>query len=269
MAAIFARPWRAARITPMAELSQPTRLTSTAVRLAVQIALVTYLWRALYSGVESSAGLDRQQATTYAIMAVLATQIRSLDRSVSGDTVPQHVESGSILYWFLRPVSPRRYHVIRAVGDQLYGFAWVVAGYVICLSIGIVTPPPTGSAAAAFAVSMMLGQIVMYRLLLIVDLLCFWTTLNNSAVAIMRFVQDLLSGVFAPLWFFPTWFGAISAVLPFQGTLNVPLSLYIGRIEIADAAAAIAVQLIWCVLLTLVTSLMWRRVADRIVVQGG
>ena len=41
-------------------------------------------------------------------------------RAVGGDTVLMHVRLGSILYWFLRPIQPRRYHVIRALGDR-YG----------------------------------------------------------------------------------------------------------------------------------------------------
>jgi ABC-2 type transport system permease protein len=263
------RQWRAARITPLGDLRQPVRITGLVVRLGLQVALVTLLWRALYSGVESSAGLDREQAVTYAVLAVLALQLRGADRAVSADSVLVHVQEGSILYWFLRPARPSRYYLIRAIGDQAYGLAWVLAGYATCLVLGIVAPPASTGAAVAAAVSLLFGQITLYYLLLVVDLFCFWAVMNSSAVQILGFAQAVLSGAFAPLWFFPGWFIAMSAVLPFQGTLNVPLSLYIGRIPAGEAPAEIAVQVLWCVLLAGLTRLLWRRAAARVTVQGG
>jgi ABC-2 type transport system permease protein len=268
-AVALGRQWRAARITPIGELLQPGRITGTAARLGLQIFLVVCLWRALYATTTSSAGLNREQAVTYAVLAVLATQIRGLDRFTSRDTMLQHVQLGTILYWFLRPVPPRRYYMIRAIGDQAYGSCWVLLGYAICVLVGIVEPPVSAGAAAAFAVSLLLGQVTLYYLLLAVDLLCFWTMVNGAAVQILRFAQNLLSGVFAPLWFFPGWFVAASSVLPFQGTLNVPLSIYIGRIPLGGVGKELAVQAGWCLLLAALTRLMWHRAAQRVTVQGG
>jgi ABC-2 type transport system permease protein len=261
--------WRVARVTPLGEFAQPARLTGTAVRLAAQVFLVVCLWRSLYSQVDTSAGLTREQAVTYAVLAVLATQIRGLDRSASRDTMLQHIQEGTVLYWFVRPLSPRRYYLMRAVGDQLYGFAWVTIGYTICLAAGAVKPPASAGAAAAFAVSALFAQVIVYQLLLAVDLLCFWTLQNNAALTILRFLQNLLSGVIAPLWFFPDWFLTMSSVLPFRYTLDVPLSLYIGRSPLGDAPRLLAIQVLWCVLLAGLTRLMWRRAAGVVTVQGG
>lgn len=261
--------WRVARVTPLGEFAQPARITGTAVRLAAQVFLVVCLWRSLYSQVETSAGLAREQAVTYAVLAVLALQIRGLDRSASRDTMLQHIQEGTVLYWFVRPIPPRRYYLVRAVGDQLYGFAWVIVGYAICLAAGAVKPPASASAATAFAVSLLLAQIIMYQLLLAVDLVCFWTLQNNAALTILRFLQNLLSGVIAPLWFFPDWFLTMSSALPFRYTLDVPLSLYIGRSPVGEAPRLLAIQLLWCVLLAGLTRLMWRKAAGVVTVQGG
>lgn len=261
--------WRVARVTPLGEMVQPTRITGTAIRLAAQVFLVFCLWRALYSQVDSAAGLGRDQAVTYAVLAALATQIRGLDRTAARDSMLQHIQQGTVLYWFLRPIPPRRYYLIRALGDQAYGFAWVLTGYAVCLAAGAVTPPASAGAGAAFAVSMLLAQVIVYQLLLTVDLLCFWTLQNGAALMIVRFLQNLLSGVIAPLWFFPDWFLTLSTVLPFRYTLDVPLSFYIGRLPAADAPRMAGIQLLWCVLLASLTRLLWRRAAAAVTVQGG
>jgi ABC-2 type transport system permease protein len=263
------RAWRTARITPLAEILAPGRVAATAVRMAVQVFLVVCLWRALYAHTTTSAGLGREQAVSYAVMAALATRIRGLDRRAARDTVIQHIQFGTIVYWFLRPLAPRRYYLYRAVGDQLYGFAWALGAYTVCRLAGVLGPPASAGAGAVFALSLFLGQTVLYQLTLLIDLLCFWTLRNESALMILVFAQNLLSGAYAPLWYFPGWFRAMSAALPFQSTLNIPLSIYIGRIQLSSAPAQLAVQAVWVVILALLTRLLWRRAAARVVSQGG
>ena len=261
--------WRAARVTPLGELYTPPRMTAALLRLTVQVVLVASLWRGLYAQTGSTAGLDRDQAVTYAVLAVLASRLRELDQYTGRDTVIQHMHFGTIVYWYLRPLPPRRYYALRALGEQLYGFAWALAGYAVCLAAGVVEPPRSAAVAGVFALSLLLGQWVLYYVMLALDQLCFWTLRNSAAMMILIFAQNLLSGVYAPLWFFPDWFITLSAFLPFQATLSVPLSIYIGRIQLSDAPAQLAVQAAWVVMLALFTRLLWHRAARRVISQGG
>ncbi|WP_329333255.1 ABC-2 family transporter protein [Streptomyces sp. NBC_00663] len=261
--------WRAARVTPLGELHTPPRMTAVLLRLTVQVVLVASLWHGLYANTGTTAGISRDQAVTYAVLAVLASRMRELDQFAGRDTVLQHMHFGTIVYWYLRPLPPQRYHALRACGEKLYGFAWALAGYVVCLAAGVVDPPRSAATAGVFVLSLLLGQLVLYYVLLVLDQLCFWTVRNNAAMLILIFAQNLLSGVYAPLWFFPDWFVTLSAFLPFQATLNVPLSLYIGRIPLADAGFQLAVQAAWVVALHLFTRFLWRRAALRVMSQGG
>ncbi|MER7562132.1 ABC-2 family transporter protein [Streptomyces sp. NPDC097941] len=261
--------WRAARVTPLGELHAPPRMTAVLVRLAVQVVLVASLWQGLYSHTGTTAGLTEGQAVTYAVLAVLASRLRELDQYAGRDTVLQHMHFGTIVYWYLRPLPPQRYHALRALGEQLYGFAWALGGYLVCLAAGVVDPPRSAAVAGVFALSLLLGQCVLYHVMLLLDQLCFWTVRNNAAMLILIFAQNLLSGVYAPLWFFPDWFITLSGFLPFQATLSVPLSIYIGRIPLSDAFEQLAIQAFWVVALTLFTRFLWRRAARRVMSQGG
>ncbi|MEU2616979.1 ABC-2 family transporter protein [Streptomyces sp. NPDC007157] len=261
--------WRAARVTPLGELYTPPRITGVLLRLTVQVVLVASLWRGLYAQSGTTAGLDRGQAVTYAVMAVLASRLRELDQYAGRDTVMQHVHFGTIVYWYLRPMSPQRYHALRAIGEQLYGLTWALAGYAVCLAVGVVQPPGSAAVAGVFVLSLALGQLVLYYVMLLIDQLCFWTLRNTAAMLILVFAQNLLSGVYAPLWFFPHWFITLSSFLPFQATLSVPLSLYIGRIPLSDAPFQLGVQAAWVVALYLFTRFVWRRAARRVISQGG
>ncbi|MDV7216952.1 ABC transporter permease [Streptomyces prunicolor] len=267
MAALHA--WRAARVTPLGELLAPPRITAALLRLTVQVVLVASLWRGLYSQTGTTAGLTRDQAVTYAVMAVLASRLRELDQRSGRDAVLQHMHFGTIIYWYLRPLPPQRYYALRALGEQMYGLAWALAGYVVCLATGVVEPPKSPAVAGVFALSMLLGQLVLYYVMLLIDQLCFWTLRNGAAMLILIFAQNLLSGVYAPLWFFPDWFITMSRFLPFQATLSVPLSIYVGRVPLSDAGAQLALQAVWVAFLALFTRFLWRRAARRVVAQGG
>ncbi|MFF7286960.1 ABC transporter permease [Streptomyces griseorubiginosus] len=261
--------WRAARVTPLGELHAPPRMTAVLVRLVVQVILVASLWHGLYDRTGTTAGLSEGQAVTYAVLAVLASRLRELDQYAGRDTVLQHMHFGTIVYWYLRPLPPQRYHALRALGEQVYGFAWALGGYLVCLAAGVVDPPKSAAVAGVFTLSLLLGQVVLYNVMLLLDQLCFWTVRNNAAMLILIFAQNLLSGVYAPLWFFPDWFITMSGFLPFQATLSVPLSIYIGRIPLSDAGGQLAIQAGWAVALTLFTRFLWRRAARRVISQGG
>ncbi|GAB2716429.1 ABC-2 family transporter protein [Streptomyces bullii] len=261
--------WRTARVTPLGELLTPPRMTAVLLRLAVQVVLVWSLWRGLYAQSGTTAGLDREQAVTYAVLAVLASRLRELDQFAGRDSVIQHMHFGTIIYWYLRPLPPQRYYALRALGERLYGLAWALAGYAVCLAAGLVEPPVSAAVAGVFVLSMLLGQWVLYYIMLVIDQLCFFTLRNNAAMLILVFAQNLLAGVYAPLWFFPDWFVTLSAFLPFQATLSVPLSLYVGRIPLSDAAFQLGVQVAWVVVLALFTRWVWRRAARRVIAQGG
>ena len=261
--------WRIARTSALYELLQPDRLVGVLAQLTLQIFLTWCLWTALYQVAPAGAGLDREQAVTYAVLAALYGRLRGPDRGLARDTVRQHIYTGSLLYWYLRPVTPRRYHWLRAAGDQAYGVAWAALAYLACRAAGLIEAPASAAGAALFGLTLLLGQVVLYYLLALVDVACFWTLQNFGVLAIITLAQNLFAGAVVPLWFFPGWFQVVSAWLPFESSLHVPLSLYVGRIPPSDAGRYLLVQVLWIVLFALLLRRFWRRADRQVVVQGG
>jgi ABC-2 type transport system permease protein len=268
MSARWVRPWRAARVTAVTEL-RPGRLITPLLMLTTQLLLTFWLWRALYAHVHASAGLTAGQATTYALLGIMYMRFRLVDRWPNGDAMSQLVLEGTIAYWFTRPVSPRRYYLIRAVGDLACGALWAAVAYGACLAAGAIGPPASAAAAAAALATLALGLVVLYYVQLTVDLLCFWSAVNDMLVTAVQFAVNVLAGAFAPIWFFPGWFQRADAFLPFQATLNVPLSLYVGRIPAGAAGRQLGLQALWCLALAAFTGRLWRRAAARVEVLGG
>jgi ABC-2 type transport system permease protein len=263
------RAWLAARVTPLTEFYQTGRLASSLFMLTARGALTYWLWQALYRSTSSSAGLNVRQATTYAMLGVFYMSFRTVNRWGSRDTMTQHMLEGTIAYWFLRPVTPRRYYCIRATGDLAYGACWAALAYGICLAAGVVAPPASAAAGLAALAAVSLGLVILYYLQQLIDLACFWTVVNSQLVIMYEIVQNVLAGALVPLWFMPGWFVAFDGWLPFQGTLNIPLSLYVGRSPISELGRELAIQATWIAVLAVLTTLIWRRAAARVTVLGG
>ena len=263
------RAWRAARVTALGEFYQWGRVASALSMLVARCALTYWLWRALYRSTSSSAGLNVRQATTYAMLGVLYVSFRNVNRWAARDTMTQHMLEGTIAYWFLRPVTPRRYYCIRACGDLGYGACWAALSFAVCLSTGVIAPPASTAAGLAALATMALGLVILYYLQQLIDLACFWTVVNFQLVIMYEIVQNVLAGALIPLWFMPGWFVSFDSWLPFQGTLNIPLSLYIGRSPVSGLGRELAVQSCWIAALAVLTTLIWRRAAARVTVLGG
>ncbi len=264
------RSWRLIRVGVLNERAFRIRLVITPMTLAVQLYLYDRLWTAVFSNTTKAAGLTLKQTLTYSLMALLMARIRWSARSFpQRDSVALSVREGTIAYWFMRPISPGRFYMWRQVGDMLYGGAWALSGYAVILAAGIIDAPRGAEGALVFTVSLVLGQVVLYYLGAIVDVSMFWMLSNNGLSRMYYFIQDLLSGVFVPLPFMPAWLLVVATWLPFSSGINVPLSIYVGRIPLSDVPKELLLQLSWCIALAAVTKLLWARASRRVTVQGG
>jgi ABC-2 type transport system permease protein len=264
------RSWRVLRVGVLNERAYRVRLVVAPVTLAVQLYLYDRLWTAVFSHTKVAAGFTLKQTLTYSLMALLIARIRWNSRTFNvRDSLAIAVREGTVAYWFLRPISPARFYMWRQSGDMLYGAVWAIIGYVVLLVGGVIAPPSGARGAVEFGISLVLGQMVLYYLGQIVDICTFWMMSNNGIVRMYYFIQDLLSGVFVPLWFMPGFLLAAATWLPFSAGVNVPLSLYVGRIPAKNAEYQLGLQVFWVVVLALFSQWMWSLAARRVTVQGG
>jgi ABC-type uncharacterized transport system permease subunit len=85
----------------------------------------------------------------------------------------------------------------------------------------------------------------------------------------VTWLTDLLGGEIIPLVLFPAALQQFVYVLPFAAMFSTPLLIYVGQIPPARYLEAMGVQVLWVVVLGLVSLVLWRAGARRVVVQGG
>jgi len=129
--------------------------------------------------------------------------------------------------------------------------------------------PADAGSGLSFVVALFLGYLVSFHLDFLLGTLALVTLEIHSIDWAVQATSRFFSGQFVPLWLFPGIFGILANVLPFRSIFFIPLSIYTGALRGTDIRQAINFQLLWLLILLVLSRWLWGRVQARIVSQGG
>ena len=120
-----------------------------------------------------------------------------------------------------------------------------------------------------FAVALLLGYLVSFHLDYLLGLLAFVSVEIHSIDWAFHATSRFFSGQFVPLWLFPGALGVLADVLPFRSIFFIPLSIYTGALRGKEIPQALSFQLLWTIILLILSRWLWDRIQTRIISQGG
>lgn len=91
---------------------------------------------------------------------------------------------------------------------------------------------------------------------------------ERGTASLLLVVSMFFSGMIIPLVVMPGWLGTLANVLPWSGTLQVPINVLLGT-DTGGFASAVAFQLVWAVGLVAVGRALTAAARRKTVVQGG
>ncbi len=163
------------------------------------------------------------------------------------------------LYWFSREMGHSFYYLFwRALPTYLAGFfifglegsaSWVV----LLIFSGILL------------LASMIG--IIFRILL--NLTSFWLLEARSVIVLGLTVAQFFAGTLLPVIFFPSWLALLGTWLPFNGMVNLPIQVFLGKMSGSSLLFALLVQVVWLLLLILIVRLLTSVATRRVIVQGG
>ncbi len=243
----------------------PLFLLDYALRL-LRVVVLLSLWRAIL-------GTSDQQAlqTTMALPAVLTytliSEVFSHQLAIR-TTISDAFWEGTVVLRFLRPMGLVRGFLAESTGVwTMHLLLFSVPLVLISPFLGVDPRPATPLAGLLFAVSLVLAIVVGLALEVLFSAITVameqpvWLAYN-----LRQAVGVLLSGSLLPLAYYPWGLGDVFSWLPFAATAWTPLAIYTGSIE---AAPALALQLLWALLLWPLTTHVWNRSREKVVGYGG
>ena len=121
-----------------------------------------------------------------------------------------------------------------------------------------------------FAVSVVMAVMINYSVDFIVGTICLYTESIWGINIMKQVVVLLLSGATIPLAFFPEPLRSIVYHLPFQSIYNAPLSILLDAgSDFKSVLTILGTQLMWCIVMSLISKLFWKVSLRQITVNGG
>lgn len=256
--------WGFARVRFADLMANRTRFFVGILSYFIYVSVYYSIYRAVYAGGETIGGLSMPEALSYVAVVWLLRSLytNNLDRELT-----EEVRQGDIALALLRPVDYSSAKLVGAAGELGFRalFFTLPATIVILLAYPVL-PPATIFAGMSFLLSAILAFAVYAQINLLVGLSAIFTEHTVGIQRAKNATVDLLGGVLIPLTFYPEWAQSILAWLPFQAIAFSPAAIYLGQ---AQPVPVLTVQVVWVVVLLVLSRWVWHKATSRLTVQGG
>ncbi len=225
---------------------------TSAALLLIQVVLLFVVWRTVYGESGAVRGIAKQQAVSYAVLAVcIQTAIMPWDFS----GLERRVRTGQVGIDMTRPIGLIPQVFAQNFGTFVAKLPIMVLGILWAIALGALSLPPSSRMFVAMN--------------LLVSMACFWSLEIGGYMMLYRLGSGLLSGALIPLWFMPSWLAGTLNWLPFRAQMFTPLSIYFGQVDEATAWTSIAVQALWIATAVGLLLLVWAKAKRKVVILGG
>ena len=235
----------------------------------VYIAIIFYLWKAIYASSPTDV-VNGMTFTDTLIYVVLASSLFFFMEMYAVWEIGRSIQSGKIVLELIKPMGYRHYLFWSYSGSLVANFFSVFLPTFIVIEIVTRGAVVIGLNLVFFVLAVIMGIVINYNIDLFVGTLCLYTE-SIWGINIMKQVIVLLfSGATIPLAFFPQKMQKIAYCMPFQSIYNTPLRILLMQtVDLCEVSRMLLLQLFWCIMLTVLTSLFWRVSIRRITVNGG
>lgn len=231
--------------------------------------VVYFLWKAIFA----SAGTDVVNGMTFSdtlIYLVLATALFNFMEMYTVWEIGRNIQSGKIVLDLLKPMEYRRYLFWSYSGTFVTQFFSTFLPTFIIVAIVTHGAITFGINMIFFVISVVMAVAINYSIDFLVGTICLYTESIWGINIMKQVIVLLLSGATIPIAFFPEPLKTIVYYMPFQSIYNAPLTLLLdGNPKPETVLITLGTQLIWCVVMMVVSKVFWKVSLRQITVNGG
>ncbi|MCR5805809.1 MAG: ABC-2 family transporter protein [Oscillospiraceae bacterium] len=233
------------------------------------LVLVYFLWSAVYA----SAGTDVVNGMTFhdtLIYLVLATALFNFMEMYQVWEMGRAIQSGKIVLDLIKPMEYRNYLFWSYSGTFVIQFFATFLPTFIAVTLVTNGSIHLGLNLVYFVVSVVMAITINYSIDFLVGTICLYTESIWGINIMKQVIVLLLSGATIPLAFFPENFRMVINFLPFQSIYNAPLTILLkADADISEVLPILGTQLLWAVVMFIISELFWKVSLKKITVNGG
>lgn len=231
-----------------------------------------YLWMAIYQNAQGGVlgGFTQSEMVTYVFISYITASITSI--SIAGD-IGDDVVEGAIAVNLIKPIDYRTSILSRAFGVMVYRFVvpslfiWIGLELYRVFGLGLSVTSP--DKMILFLISCFLSFFIYVLFDFCFGMMAFFTTYIFGMVIMKYAILSFLTGQLIPLSFFPEIAQKIFDYLPFSSMIYTPVMIYLGKYSGNELVFVMLRQVVWVLLLYVISGAIWKVVTKRLVVLGG
>jgi ABC-2 type transport system permease protein len=101
------------------------------------------------------------------------------------------------------------------------------------------------------------------------NIFCIFDSGDLVSFMVLRAGVTFFGGTLIPLWFYPKVLEKLSIFLPFWYITFEAINYGLGKAPLSKAFQSLGMAMFWAVLLFLIGHLIWKRVQQRMAINGG
>ena len=168
------------------------------------------------------------------------------------------IRQGLINKYLIRPISYFWYHFMMFVGTNslylivymllLILFMFVFPGMIFQSYMSII----------GFIISLLLSIYLSYCIYFIMVCFAFWFGEVRSIVVAYNLGMLMISGQYIPIRLFPDNVLSIIQWTPIPYLVDLPVSIATGLVQEAEWVSSISIGLLWCIILTIISFIIYK-----------
>ena len=203
----------------------------------------------------TSSEYDFQQLIVFIFLSIIVGQLKS--SWVTSSQMILEIREGLINKYLIRPISYFWYHFMMFVGvNSLY---LIVYSALLILFIfmfpGMIFT--TYTSTIGFIISLVLSIYLSYCIYFIMVCFAFWFGEVRSIVVAYNLGMLMISGQYIPIRLFPEHVLSIIQWTPIPYLVDLPVSIATGLIDTSNWIYEIQFSCMWCVILTIISLLIY------------
>lgn len=187
--------------------------------------------------------------------------------------IMEQIKNGTVAYELCRPYSLYWWWFLKNLSKR---YAACMLRCLPVLVFGFILPKPYNltipyslEAFILFLIALFLGSLLVISMVMIVQIIGFFTYEDKGIASIFYTVGSLLSGIAIPLPLMPTVILTFGEYLPFRLVSDLSQRIYSGNISITYGLQSIGLQIIWLMILIIIGELLMKMALNKVSVQGG
>lgn len=230
------------------------------------IFVFTAIWQAIYAQNHGFNGISFQMVVTNFVLLQALSHTFKLNDAL----LASKIRDGSIANELLKPLSLHGTLLASNLGDIAFRLlAQFIPALILASCFIRFSAPAHWQSLPLFMLSVAMGFALLYLLSSMVAISAFWLRSTWSLTTIKNISIQVLSGALIPVWFMPDALATFVKASPFGAIYFTPLSIYLGKADMAMVWRGMALQAIWIAALFLLTQMLWRAGVRRLEIDGG